>query len=161
MNHPTLYRKRLIPDECVRLDKDKILSVKENLIITSWETIRPKKELSHGMSAFFLDKGIKVSKFYNHENQLICWYCDIITSEYHAETNTYVIIDLLADVLVYPNGTVKVVDLDELAEATEQKLITEEQLLRSLRQLNWLLQYIYNGKFVKLQQIIDNAERDL
>lgn len=160
MNHPTLYRKRLIPDECVRLDKDKILSVKENLIITSWETIRPKKELSHGMSAFFLDKGIKVSKFYNHENQLICWYCDIITSEYHAETNTYVIIDLLADVLVYPNGTVKVVDLDELAEATEQKLITEEQLLRSLRQLNWLLQYIYNGKFVKLQQIIDDAEGD-
>lgn len=160
MNHPTLYRKRLIPDECVRLDKDKILSVKENLIITSWETIRPKKELSHGMSAFFLDKGIKVSKFYNHENQLICWYCDIITSEYHAETNTYVIIDLLADVLVYPNGTVKVVDLDELAEAAEQKLITEEQLLRSLRQLNWLLQYIYNGKFVKLQQIIDNAEKD-
>lgn len=158
MKEPVLYRKRLIPDECIRLDNDQILSIKENLIITKWTTLRPKKELSHGLSAFFLDKGIKVSKFYNHENQLICWYCDIITSEYDIQNNTYLMTDLLADVLIYPDGTVKVVDLDELADATQQKLITEDQLLVSLRQLNWLLQTIYNGAFTEMQKILDEAE---
>lgn len=158
MKEPVLYRKRLIPNECIRLDNDQILSIKENLIITKWTTLRPKKELSHGLSAFFLDKGIKVSKFYNHENQLICWYCDIITSEYDIQNNTYLMTDLLADVLIYPDGTVKVVDLDELADATQQKLITEDQLLVSLRQLNWLLQTIYNGAFTEMQKILDEAE---
>lgn len=159
MNMPTLYRRRLIPNECILLDQDEILHLDDQLIITRWKTIRPKKSLSHGFSAFYLDKGVKVSKFYDHDNQLICWYCDIITSEYDAAKNAYTMIDLLADVLVYPNGTVEVVDLDELADATEQKLISEEQLLISLRQLNRLLEIIYEGKFDRLQLPIEEAEK--
>lgn len=155
MSKPILYRKRLIPNECIRLDNDEILHADEKLIVTRWNTIRPKKDLSHGLSAFFLDKGIKVSKFLDHQDRLLCWYCDIITHEYDKETNTYVMIDLLADVIVYPDGSVKVVDLDELADATQQKLITEEQLLISLRQLDWLLQTIYRGEFAALQKCVD------
>lgn len=154
MKQPVLYRKRLIPDECILLDHDEILHTEENLIITKWKTIRPKKELSHGLSAFFLDKGIKVSKFFDHDDRLICWYCDIITHTYDAASNTYVMIDLLADVLVYPDGTVKVADLDELADAAEQKLISQEQLLIALRQLDWLLQTIYSGRFKELQDYL-------
>lgn len=161
MNMPTLYRKRLIPNECVHLNHDEILHLEDNLIITRWKTIRPKKRLSHGLSAFFLDKGIKVSKFYDHDGQLIYWYCDIITSEYDTASNTYTIIDLLADVIVHPDGTIEVVDLDELADATEQKLISEEQLLISLRQLNRLLKMIYEGKFDRLQAYIEEAERKI
>ena len=143
MQKPVLYRKRLIPDECILLKNDEILHAEENLIVTKWNTLRPKKELSHGLSAFFLDRGIKISKFYNHAGELICWYCDIITYTYDRDTDTYVMTDLLADVLVYPDGTVKVVDLDELALAAEKKLVSEEQLLIALRQLDWLLQTIY------------------
>lgn len=151
----TLYRKRLIPDECIQLKNDEILYAEKDLIITKWNTIRPKKELSHGLSAFFLDKGIKISKFFDHANELICWYCDIITHTYDRDSNTYVMIDLLADVLVYPDGTVKVVDLDELALATEKKLLSEEQLLIALRQLDWLLQTIYSGRFRELLLYVD------
>lgn len=158
MNHPVLYRKRLIPNECVRLDNDEILRIEDNLIITRWKTLRPKKDLSHGISAFFLDKGIKVSKFLDHQDRLLCWYCDIITHEYHQETDTYVMTDLLADVIVYPDNTVKVVDLDELADAAQQKLISEDQLLISLRQLDWLLQTIYRGGFASLQKFIDEVK---
>ena len=158
MNKPVLYRKRLIPEEFILLKNDEVLHQEENMIITKWNTIRPKKDLSHGLSAFFLDKGIKVSKFYDHDHQLICWYCDIITHTYDENTNSYVFIDLLADVLVYPDGTVKVVDLDELAEATEKKLISKEQLLISLRQLDALLQTIYSGKFEMLTKYIDDIE---
>lgn len=155
MQKPVLYRKRLIPDECILLKNDEILHAQGNLIVTKWNTLRPKKELSHGLSAFFLDRGIKISKFYNHAGELICWYCDIITYTYDRDTDTYVMTDLLADVLVYPDGTVKVVDLDELALATEKKLISEEQLLIALRQLDWLLQTIYSGSFHELLQYVD------
>lgn len=158
MKKPILYRRRLIPDECILLDKDEILLRGENLIVTRWQTLRPKKELSRGLSAYLLDRGIKISKFYSADNSLICWYCDIITHTCDRETDTYVIIDLLADVIVYPDGRVQVVDLDELADAAEKKLLTEEQLLISLRQLNWLLQIIYSGRFSELQEYINGAE---
>ncbi len=157
MNSPVLYRKRLIPAECVLLDKDKVIRCTDDYLITSWDTIRPKKDLKRGISAFFWKQGVKVSKFYDHQDHLICWYCDIITHEYHPETNTYITIDLLADVLVYPNGQVKVVDLDELADAVEQHLISQELLLTALRQLNTLLSHIYSGKFSEYQKYIDEV----
>lgn len=158
MNKLSLYRRRLIPNECILLENDEILRLEENLIITRWNTIRPKKDLSHGLSAFFLDKGVKVSKFIDHGGNLICWYCDIITHEFDRENNACVIIDLLADVLVYPDGSVKVVDLDELAQAAEQKLISLEQLLISLRQLDALLQIIYSGRFCELQSYLEELQ---
>lgn len=158
MNSPTLYRKRLIPPEYILLKNDVVLRREKDILVTKWDTIRPKKTLDHGLSAFFWDKGIKVSKFYDHDSQFICWYCDIITYEYHPEHDSYVTIDLLADVLVYPDGTVKVVDLDELADARTQDLISEELLLLSLHQLNDLLQIIYSGRFGELTAYIDEAE---
>ena len=159
MNSPVLYRKRLIPAECVLLDKDKVIRCTDDYLITTWDTIRPKKDLSHGISAFFWKQGVKVSKFYDHQDRLICWYCDIITHEYQPETNTYITIDLLADVLVYPDGQVKVVDLDELADAVEQHLISQKMLLTALRQLNTLLDHIYSGKFAEYQSYIEEIEK--
>lgn len=159
MKIPTLYRKRLIPLEYIHLKNDIVLRREPDLLITKWNTIRPKKSLSHGYSAFFWEKGIKVSKFYDHDNQFICWYCDIITHEFDREKDCYITIDLLADVLVYPDGTVKVVDLDELADAVEQNLITQGMLLKSLHQLNDLLQMIYGGTFHELTKYIEEAEQ--
>ena len=93
---PVLYRKRLIPSECIRLDNDEILLRSDSLLVTRWKTIRPKKELSCGSSCYLLDKGWKVSRFLNHSGELICWYCDIIDYTWDAQTDTYVFIDLLA-----------------------------------------------------------------
>ena len=59
---PVLYRKRLIPSECIRLDNDEILLRSDSLLVTRWKTIRPKKELSRGASCYLLDKGWKVSR---------------------------------------------------------------------------------------------------
>lgn len=143
--HPTLIRKRLIPLETLRLEKDVIVHQSERLLVTRWTTIKPKKELHHGSSCFLLKEGWKVSRFIDHQGKLICWYCDIIATEYDADTDTFTFTDLLADVLIYPSGLIKVVDLDELAEALEKKLITSDQLLDSLRKLDALLQLIYDG----------------
>ena len=55
------------------------------------------------------------------------------------------------DVIVYPDGFVKVVDLDELITAQESGLLTDDMLKKSLLNLNHLLQIIYAGGFENLQ----------
>lgn len=155
MKTPILYRKRLIPEECILLKDDILLYRDDEVIITKWNTIKPKKDLHHGFSCYFLNKGIKVSKFYNAENHLICWYCDIVSHTFDAASDTYVFTDLLADVLVYPDGLVKVVDLDELADANQSGLLPLPMLHQSLRILNSLLTVIYRGDFSKLTGLID------
>ena len=64
--------------------------------------------------------------------------------------------DLLADVIIYPDGKVEVVDLDELAEAHRDKIITDEQLHKSLMQLNSLLSIISQNRFTELQIPLNN-----
>ena len=71
MKIPALYRKRLIPDECILLKDDIIISCDENVILTKWNTLKPKKDLHHGYSLYLLNEGIKVSKFYREDNSLI------------------------------------------------------------------------------------------
>lgn len=158
MKTPVLYRKRLIPEECILLKDDLVLHRDEKTIFTRWNTIRPKKELHHGVSCYFLENGIKVSKFYNAKDHLLCWYCDIVTHTYDAASDTYIFTDLLADVILYPDCTHQVVDLDELAEAAEQKLLPSELVCTGLRQLDWLLRQIYNGTFSYMQKYIDEME---
>jgi len=145
---PILYRKRLIPNECIRLDKDEILLQKEQLLVTKWTTIRPKKDLDHGFSCYLLDRGWKISQFLNRENQLLCWYCDIIDHSYDSASNTYVFTDLLADVLLYPSGEIRVVDLDEIAEALTQGLLSQEQVCTCMRRLDALLREVYSGQLL-------------
>lgn len=158
MNTPILYRRRLIPDELLLLEKDIILFRNDDIIVTRWNTIRPKKTLHHGISCYLLKDGIKVSKFYGYDNQFICWYCDIITHSYEPSTDTYVFTDLLADVLLYPDGLIKVVDLDEMADAAQQGLLSQELLLLGLRRTNRLLSLIYDGSFSRIQDHINQIE---
>lgn len=155
MPKTTLYRKRIIPEECILLKDDKILYQDEQIIVTGWHTLKPKKDLHHGYSCYFLNEGYKVSKFYRADNTLLFWYCDIVEQEYNAETNTYIFTDLLADVIVYPDGFVKVVDIDELVTALDENLISENTLKKSLLCLNSLLGIIYAGNFSTLQEPIE------
>lgn len=157
MADPILYRKRLIPEECILLKDDRILVRENDKIITGWHTIKPRKDLHHGYSCYYLWEGFKVSKFYREDGSLLYWYCDIVTYEHAPETDTYIVTDLLADVIVYPDGFVKVVDIDELVTALNEKLISEETLKTSLFNLNRLLEIIYAGEFSRLQQPIEEV----
>lgn len=156
--YPILYRKRLIPEECVLLKDDMILSCNEDIIVTKWNALKPKKNLHHGYSCYFLKEGYKVSKFYQEDNSLLYWYCDIVDFEYQKEDNRLIVTDLLADVLIYPDGFVKVVDIDEMVICLNEQKISLEQLKRSLTQLDKLLQIIYTGKFETLTHYISEQE---
>ena len=156
---PILYRKRLIPEECILLKDDVILYRDDRIIVTSWHSLKPRKDLHHGYSCYYLDKGIKVSKFYRPDNTLLYWYCDIVDYDYSPDTDAYVVTDLLADVIVYPDGFVKVVDLDELVTALESGLLSEGLLKKSLLRIDALLKIIYGNSFSALQEPIDSREQ--
>lgn len=155
MTNLSLYRRRIIPDECILLKDDIILSCDEEHIVTSWQTLRPKKDLHHGSSCYFLKEGFKVSKFCKQSGELLFWYCDIVTFDYHPGDNSLIVTDLLADVIIYPDGFVKVVDLDELVAALNSRAISLDTLKHSLLNLDKLLQIIYSGGFDRLKAYIE------
>ena len=155
MADPILYRRRLIPEECVLLKDDKMLHRDSRIIVTSWNTLKPRKDIHYGCSCYYLEDGFKVSRFYKEDGSLLYWYCDIVDYDYDEKTDTYIITDLLADVIIYPDGFVKVVDIDELATARDAGLLNDEMLKKSLLTLNHLLQIVYDGGFNDLQRPLE------
>ncbi len=170
MSVPMLFRRRFIPDEMVHLKDDIILVMEKDLIITKWVTLNPRKDIARGVSAFYLDKGYKISKIYNQKDEIVYWYCDIIQVKYDlgsnvsdsghnpSDKNTVIIEDLLIDVILNNDGTVNVVDLDELADALERQLITQKEATYALRTLNSLLRTISGNEFHALQEPVNRAE---
>ena len=158
MNISKLYRRRLIPSELTLLKDDVIVRQDDEVVITTWNTLNPKTEFSHGCSCYFLKDGLKVSKMYRSDNTLLRWYIDIVEFSIDEKEESLITTDLLADVVIYPDGRMKVVDLDELAEALERNLITKEQMVSCLRNLNHLLTLVYRDKFDRLQSYLDSLE---
>ncbi len=150
-----LYRKRIIPEEYFLLKDDIIVEQSDDKVITKWKTLRPKHDFDHGTSCYFINDGIKVSKFYRADGELLYWYCDIVQYDYNEDKTSLTVTDLLADVVIYPTGRVKVVDLDELADAFDQGLISSKQMSACLRRLNNLLSIINRDKFDKYQACLD------
>lgn len=155
MKNPTLYRKRLIPNECVELKDDIIIKSTDTSVVTKWNTLHPRKDMDHGYSAYLLDENVKVSKFCRADGSLLYWYCDIVDYQIDEEKNSIVSLDLLLDVLVYPDGSVRLLDMDELSEAHESGLITDKQLHDALNRTNSLLTNIYKGNFKNYTSLID------
>ncbi|MDE7423475.1 MAG: DUF402 domain-containing protein [Lachnospiraceae bacterium] len=153
-----LYRKRMIPEEIIHLKDDIILHIDANIIITKWDSLKPRKDFSNGISAYFLEEGFKVSKIFDKHQKLVYWYCDIIEYEYRESEQVYIFTDLLADVVVYPDNSLRVLDLDEIGDALESRLITKEKACKALRLCNQLLEHIYAGEFKKYQNLINHYE---
>ena len=147
-SHIQLYRKRFIPDELKLLADDKILYLDDDVIITSWSTLKPRSDFASGISAYYRKEGFKISRHYGADGTFTRWYCDIIAES--PDPDGLIFSDLLIDVVIFPDGTVRVVDLDEAADALEQGLITAEMLTRALRSTNKLLTCIHQGRFSEL-----------
>ena len=150
MDKPLLYRKRYIPLEVKSLNDDEILFADDEIIVTKWNTFKPKKDFSNGISCTFINDGYKISKFMNENGELVYYYCDIIKSEYQKDENIWIFTDLLADVKIYPNGATEVVDLGELSQAYRKNLISAEIVMEPLEKLDKLLNLVYSGKWKDL-----------
>lgn len=155
---PNLYRQRFIPLEIIHLKDDIILEQNPNLIVTKWKTLKPRKDIASGISAYFISDNIKVSKIFNKENQLVYWYCDIIHTRFEKESNSFYFEDLLIDIILHPDGTVEVLDIGELADAFHTHLIDETLLNIALKTSDKLLLMIRENKFKNLQTVIEHYE---
>lgn len=155
MEHLKIYRRRMIPDECILLKDDIILEQTKDLIVTKWNTLKPRRDFHHGYSCYFLNYGYKVSKLYREDNTFLFWYCDIVDYQYKEKGNALIVTDLLADVVIYPDGFVKVLDINELAIALEKKLCDPERIMQALKKLDNLLNLIYDDKFDTLSSKIE------
>lgn len=153
-----LYRRRLIPDECILLKDDIILRQTEDIILTRWNTLHPKSAFHHGCSCYFLKEGFKVSRFYRKDGSFLYWYCDIMEYDIQPANNTVIATDLLADVIVFPDGAVRVLDLDELALASEQGVLSPGLLRIALRRLSRLLDLIYREQFPRLTAVFEEIQ---
>ncbi len=155
MAQPKLYRKRFIPEETVYLKDDRIVYTEKDRLITAWRVLHPKAKFSHGISCYYMDKGWKISKFLNEKDELVYYYCDMIETTYREEENAYIFTDLLADVIISPDGAVEVVDLGEIADALEAGLITEREVKTVLRNLDAFLQVVYGGGLMEMIRFME------
>ncbi len=153
--YPTLYRKRIIPDECVKLKDDIILHMDDTMLVTKWQTLKPRKDFHHGHSLYLFGEGIKVSKFLREDGSLYYWYCDIVDFTENREENTLIVTDLLVDITLDSDNRLDVLDVDELVEAFNKGLITDGQFHRSVERLGKLIESVHDGSFGKYRKIIE------
>ena len=161
MDKIRLFRRRFMPDEITELKDDTILMANDDVIVTKWNVLKPRNDISTGISAYFLKKGIKVSKVFDPNGSLVYYYCDIIETLHENGNDKYTFNDLLIDVLVYPDGHVEVVDMDEFADIMENGTLSNEIIAKALRTTDYLLKLIYSGNFSDLTQYITDIEKTL
>lgn len=147
MGMPRIFRTRYIPFETVDISSDELLFRNDEMLVTRWKAIKPRDDISGGISYTFPDRGYKISRFFDAKGLFAYWYCDIVDVIYDQGQDIYLLHDLLLDIKVMPDGSEKVLDADELAEAAEKGLITMDQVCRALRRLDELLKMIYSGDF--------------
>ena len=148
-----IYRRRYLPEELLWLKDDEILLADDEKIITRWRSLKPRPDFSHGRSCYFLHRNYKISKFFDQDGNLLYHYCDIVKPEISAED--YIFCDLLVDAKVYSDGSVEILDLDELAAAFEKELISGMDVVCALNTLDGLLKVIYEGKFDEVVKFLD------
>lgn len=153
MDKATLYRRRFIPDEKILLNDDEIIHLDDEKVVTRWRVLTKRHDFTHGSSCYFIKKGWKISRFLDDNDNLVYWYCDIIDTDIDGDTYTFN--DLLIDVIIYPDKSVHVVDVDEVALALREKIISEELVIKSLERLDALLKVIYSGSFAEYSRFAE------
>lgn len=147
MKKPVILRRRYIPHEIVDISCDELMFRSESILVTKWTSIKPRPDFYGGISFTFLNRGYKLGRFYDEDGRFLYWYCDIVEVHYDYTADTYTINDLLVDIKILPGGEVRLLDADELAQAIEEGLISNEQACKALKTLDSLLKLIYSGNF--------------
>ena len=156
MTEKLLYRKRFIPVETIALKDDQILLWQDDLIVTRWKSLKPRRDIGRGLSAYYLKDGLKISKIFDPAGNFVHWYCDMIHPVIGEDSIIFE--DLLLDVVIGPDGGTRILDADEAADAARRGLITAEQLCQSLDSLHLLLTSIYEGRFEEYSGILSRFE---
>lgn len=142
-----MIRKRLSYDtwECI-IDRDWYGRKVTSEFLTGYIGLINIKEVSgvqtwkfHGNDIVFCDKGMKwlsilpqndwycITAMMNEKEEILLWYIDMIAAQGIDVDGVPYFDDLYLDLVVYPNGTIVVDDMDELEDAFSKKDIAQEQ----------------------------------
>lgn len=91
------------------------------------------------------------------ENNINIWYIDMIAGQGLADDNVAFFDDLYLDLIVRPNGDIKIDDMDELEEALKQKDITEELFDLALK----TKEKLQNGILTDIPELYDFCIRSM
>lgn len=107
----------------------------------------------HFLIAYFIDKGLQYSLGYKKHPW---WLVDIVEIE-ETKPNTFGVRDLFLDIQVNRDGTYEVLDEDDYKEALRLEIMSERQIMRSVRSLKMALDELAAGQFPseRLQAIVD------
>ncbi len=147
---PTKYkdyyitRKRYIPNELIRLDEDVIHFLSDIMMVTSWKTIKERSDFTGGISVYYFDEGWKVSLVLRKDLSIYHWYIDIMDVSFNKTRIDTV--DMLLDVVIEKDGSIQVLDCDELAEVMDRGLVSSAFCSLALRRIDKLLRKIYHGE---------------
>ena len=152
-----LYRKRHIPEECILLKNDRVLFLDDSRLVTAWNVLKPRADFASGISLFDFEKHWKITRVAKADGSLYHWYCDIMKMHISEENETasYLMEDLLIDIVIEADGSVHVLDLDEAADAFEKGLISGADLTLALNAADALLRIIRSGEFARYQEIVE------
>ena len=153
MERLTVIRKRLIPNEEIDISGDEQLFFDGNLLVTRWLPIRPRRDIGWGISHTYIKEGYKVSAVYDCEGYFKHWYWDIIEAQFESG-NRLVVKDLLIDVVVEENFTIKILDLQEFEEAMAAGLICQKEHIYALNILKKILADVLDYRF-PLQEVTE------
>ncbi len=113
------------------------------------EVSEPQVWKIQGEDITVCDKGLKwlsilpkedyycITAMLNEKGEALLWYIDMIAGQ-GVEAGVPYFDDLYLDLVVFPDGTIKVDDLDELEEALENKEITDGQFHLAVETAKWL-----------------------
>lgn len=96
---------------------------------------------------------VKLSAFYDNNNEIIEWYFDI-AKEIGKEKNVPYEDDLYLDVVVRPDGVIKLLDENELKHALDKYEITNEEYKMAYEEANKLIAQL-KGNVKKLKIFTD------
>ena len=92
-----------------------------------------------------------ITAMMSSNDDILLWYIDIIAEQGIDDDMIPYFDDLYLDLVVYPDGTIKVDDMDELVEALSQNDISKEQFNLAIRTSNEL----QNGLLSNIDDFID------
>lgn len=150
-----IIRKRIIPSEEVDISADELLVKNEEVIITRWFPIKPRKDIGWGVSLVSLNDNYKVSAFYSKNGEFLYWYCDIIKVTYYCDVDTYIVKDLLVDIRKYPHDTPEILDRDELDLAFRKGLLDDSEYQLALSACNKVVTMLSGRIPVNIVNILD------
>lgn len=142
-----VYRKRFIPNECIKLEDDIILENNDEYFITKWFPIKPRTDIKRGVSIVIYEKNIKISKIVDNEDKIVYYYIDIIECEKTDEK--LITTDYLLDIVYYEDMTIKILDLEELYDALYKNIITQQIFDDAINYVNKTLELIYSKEILK------------